>query len=63
MLLALHSGAHHASLDGITQQRIDAGLPARPCGLECVQHIRVNAHVQGGALYTHGPRLMVAVFQ
>ena len=37
----------------ITQRGIDAGLPARPCCLECVKNIRVDTHIQGGALHWH----------
>ena len=38
-------------LHSITQHGIDAGLPARPCCLECVQYVSVNAHIQCWALH------------
>ena len=44
----------HAMRHGITQHGIDAGLPARACCFECVQHFGIHAHVQGRALDGYG---------
>lgn len=50
------SSIHQATFNGIAQQGIDAGLPSRPAGLECVQHVRVNPHIQSRAFHCrHGP--------